>query len=199
MRNALLAVGAILPVIGAVTYMWAIIRGPVRPQRMTRLLLAIVTTLSLVSLMASNDQSGVWLAAASFIESMLLLVLSVWHGIGGTSRLDIVCLLLCAGGVAWWLISGDSFAGLVASIVADLVACIPSLVKTVRLPHTESALFYGLGVISAVCVVIAGPYGWRAVLFPAYLALIDAAYVWAIWRPVRLRRGSDASLAGETE
>ena len=199
MRNGLLAVGAILPIVASIGYAWAIVRGPVRPQRMTRLLLAIVTGLALLSLLAADDRSGVWLAAASFVESMLLLVLSIWHGIGGADRLDIACLLLCAVGVAWWLISGDSFAGLMASIIADLIACIPSLVKTIRLPHTESASFYLMGVLSAVCVACAGPYGWQALVFPVYLALINAAYVWAIWRPVRFRRGVSTALAGEPE
>jgi hypothetical protein len=188
MRNVLLIAGALLPLIAAATYTYAIIRGPVRPERMTRFLLAVITGLSFVSLVAGNDHSGMWLALTSFIESLVLWVLSLWRGMGGTNRLDWLCLGLCAVGVGWWLVSGDSFVGLVASIVADLIACIPSLVKTIRLPHTESVWFYLLGVVGSAFVWIAGPYDMRSVVFPAYLLAINALFVVAIWRPKVLRR-----------
>jgi len=174
-----------------VVYVRDIIWGSVRPERMTRFLLAVITGLSFVSLLAGNDRSGVWLALASFAESIILFGLSLWRGIGGTNRLDIICLVLCMIGVGWWLVSGESLAGLLASIIADCIACIPSLIKTVRLPHTESLWFYLLGVISAVCIALVGPYDWRSLLYPLYIMIINAAYAVPIARPrfITLRKG----------
>jgi len=188
MRAGLLVIGSILPMIGVVPYLIDIIRGPVRPQRMTRFLLLVITGLSFVSLLAGHDHSGVWLALASFMESLILWIVSLWRGIGGRGRLDEICLVLCMVGVAWWIVSGESLTGLVISIVADLVASVPSLVKTVRLPHTETPLFYGLGTVAGVCVALAGPYTWRALLLPLYLAIINAAFTGVIVvQPLRSR------------
>jgi len=188
MHTSLLIVGALLPMVSAAVYVWAIVRGPVRPQRMTRFLLAAIGALSLASLFASGDRAGLWLAVTSFIESAVIWVLSWWRGIGGRDPLDIACLVLCGVGVAWWIASGDSMAGLIASCVADLIACIPSFVKTVRLPHTESGLFYLLGTLAGLCIALAGPYGWQQLLFPVYILFINAVFMLAIWRPSRLRK-----------
>src|SRR5688572_19543566 len=102
---------------------------------MTRLLLFVITGLATLSLWANGDTSGLWLALTSFIESGIIWMLALKKGIGGQDTLDWICLALCGAGIMFWLAGGNSMAGLIASIVADLVACIPSLHKTARLPH----------------------------------------------------------------
>jgi len=198
MHEGLVLAGAILTTVSTLAYMWAIVRGPVRPQRMTRFLLAVITALSFVSLWAGNDRTGMWLALASFGEALAVWIISLWRGMGGTDRLDWICLGLCTAGVAVWLLSGESFVGLVASLVADAIACVPSLVKTFRLPYTESAFFYALGAIAGVCVALAGPYDWQTLVFPVYIAVINAVYVMAIWRPTVVRHGMSVAAANGT-
>ena len=187
MYTLLLVMGLFSEIAATAVYARDIVWGSVRPERMTRFLLAVITGLSFISLLAGNDRSGVWLALVSFAESIILFGLSLWRGIGGTNRLDVICLALCMIGVGWWLVSGESLAGLLASIIADCIACIPSLVKTVRLPHTESLWFYLLGVISAACVAAVGPYDWRSLLYPLYIMIINAAYVIPIVRPRKVK------------
>ncbi len=178
-------VGSLLPIVSCTTYTIEILQGKVQPQRMTRFLLLVVTALTLSSLLGSHDRSGMWLALMSFIQSALLFALSLKKGMGGRDRLDFICFALCIAGLAGWYASGQSLVGLVLSIVADLVASLPSLVKTWRLPHTESLLFYGIDTVAGLLVLMAGPYGWRSVLFPAYIVLANLVYVVAILRPVR--------------
>jgi hypothetical protein len=178
----LLIIGSLLPIASSFTYIVSILRGKSRPQRMTRLLLVIITALATLSLWANGDSSGVWLALASFLEAVAIWVLSLKRGVGGAGRLDIVCFVLCIVGVAFWLISGHSLVGLFASIVADLIACIPSLHKTIRMPHTESFWFYLLGAVAGLSIVLAGPLTWEAVIFPAYILLIDLSFAVVIGR-----------------
>ncbi len=181
MRTALLILGSLLPLLASLIYIVSIVRGKSKPQRTTRLLLMLITGLSFITLVAGHDTSGVWLALVSFIQGVVIWVLSLWRGIGNAlNRLDFACLLLCALGVVLWLTSGQSIVGLIASIVADLIACVPSLVKTWRLPHTESLWFFGLDVLAALLIAAAGPYGWQALLFPVYIAAVNATYVLVI-------------------
>jgi hypothetical protein len=77
---------------------------------------------------------------------------------------------------------------LITAIVVDVIAVTPSLVKTWRLPHTESWLFYALDTVAAVFIIAAGPHDLLALLFPGYIFLINAVFVWAILRE-RLLRG----------
>lgn len=178
MQTILLVAGATLPVISAMVYTWDIIQGKVRPQITTRFLLAVITILSFVSLLAGHDHSGVWLALGSAVESGMLWVLSWWKGIGTIfNPLDMTCLVLCVIGITVWLVSGQSVAGLLASIVADFVACVPSLYKTIRLPHTETATFYALGSVAGVCVLLSTPITFLNALFPLYICLVNALFV----------------------
>jgi hypothetical protein len=183
MRTILLTIGTLLPLIGAALYAASIFKGKTMPQRTTRFLLALVTAITLGSLWAQNDTSGVWLALASFIEATVILVLSFKYGMGGKDRLDFVCIAICLVGVTLWLSSGRPWIGLIASIAADLVASAPSFIKTVRFPHTEFGLFYALGVVSGLAIVFAGPFTLEAVIFPAYIISIDLAYTVVIWWP----------------
>lgn len=190
MRTVLLIVGSLLPVVATTTYAVSIVRGNTRPQRMTRFLLAVITAIMFASLWISGDTSGVWLALVSFLQAIFILALTFRKGIGGASRLDFVCLALCMAGLGLWLLSDQPWIGLIASIVADLIAIAPSLLKTVRLPHTELAAFYAIDVVAGIAILFAGPFTLQAMLFPVYIACINAVFVAAIVWPRRAGRDS---------
>jgi hypothetical protein len=122
-----------------------------------------------------------------------LYVLSFKYGMGGSDKLDITCMVLCGIGLIVWGVTGDSMNGLIAAIVADFIAVVPSFVKTWRFPGTESWLFYAMGSMAGFFIVTAGPYDLQALLFPGYIFIVDAMFVLAIWR-VRLLRGLHKAL-----
>jgi hypothetical protein len=186
-RNTLLIIGTLLPLVSGWVYIVSILRGVSKPQRMTRLLLAIITGLSFFALWIGGDTSGVWLALASFVESAMIYGLSFKYGMGGRDRLDIACMLLCIIGLIAWWVTGESLVGLIVAIAADCIAIVPSLVKTWRLPHTESWLFYALGSAAGIAIVAAGPHDLIALLFPGYIFLINAVFVLVILRGPLLR------------
>lgn len=194
MQQVLLIIGALLPVVSSATYIWAIVFGSVRPQVTTRFLLMLICGLSLASLVAAHDRSGVWLALTSAIQSVVLWILSLWRGIGSIfNKLDLLCLALCLVGIVLWLVNGQALLGLIASILADFVGCVPSLVKTVRLPHTEALTFYVLDTVAGLCVLFGGPLNGRAMLYPIYIMVVNLAYVVPIAQYYVRRRRRAAS------
>lgn len=194
MRNVLLLLGALLPLVSAGVYMTSVVQGKSRPQRTTRLLMVVIGGLSFWALAAAHDHSGVLLALVSFVQAVAIWGLSFKRGIGGSGRLDFVCLGLCATGVVLWLACGQSLFGLCMSIIADVVACVPSFCKTVRLPHTESLAFYALDTVAGLCILLASARTLPALLYPAYIVLINSAFVLAIWWP-RPRKSVGCELA----
>lgn len=193
MRNVLLIIGLLLPLVATVAYAGSILKGKSIPQRMTRFLLVVITGVLTGSLWASGDTSGLWLALTSFIQSLFLWVLSFKYGIGGRDRLDMICLVLCLAGLGLWIVSNQPWIGLLASIAADAIAMVPALRKTIRLPHTEMTAFYAIDTVAGLAIMFAGPLTVQAMLFPAYIAVINFAFVVAIrwprkalanrWRP----------------
>lgn len=197
----MLVLASLLPLIGGLAYIRSIFRGQTVPQRMTRLLMLLITGLAFGSLLADGDTSGVWLALASFGQAIIVWVLSFRYGMGGRDRLDFVCFGLCFAGIGVWWASGDALLGLAAFILADFVAVLPSLVKTVRLPHTELALFYALDVLAASLIILAGPYGWQALLYLVYLLAINLVFVLVIRRPflsARMGYNTGSETSGRT-
>jgi len=180
-----LIIGSAMPFCAGSVYIASILRGKTKPQRMTRFLMVVMTALSFAALLAGHDHSGVWIAGASLLQGVPIWVLSFRYGIGGRSRLDVVCLLCCGAGLALWALSGQSLFGLLMSIVADFIGCIPSLHKTVRLPHTESWLFYAIDTVASLLVVCAAGPSLKAALYPAYLFLVNLAFVGIICWPGR--------------
>lgn len=162
------------------------IRGKSKPQRTTRLLLVVICLISFTSLFSQNYTPGLWLALMSLLQAVVLCLLSLKWGIGGRSNLDGICVLLCVVGIIWWLLSGQSLGGLVASIVADLVAVVPSAVKTFRWPKTESWLFYLLDAISGLIFALIGPRTFIALVYPLYIVLVNLAFVALILVGARL-------------
>ena len=191
-RNILIVVGALLPLISSIVYIVSILRGISKPQRTTRLLMALITGISFFALLAAQDTSGIWLALASFIQAVIIFWLTIKFGMSGHGALDAVCFVLCMIGLAIWLATGQSLIGLAGAIIADFIAVVPALVKTWRLPHTESWLFYALDCVAAVFIISAGPYSGANLAYPLYILVINAVFVFAIMRPQR------ASIAYQT-
>lgn len=183
MRNIFLIAGTISPLISSAVYVHAIFARNVRPQRMTRLLMMLISALSFAALAARHDVPGALLAFTSFLPAIVLWVVSLKRGMGGSDPLDYVCLALCCVGSVLWLVSGDSFLGLVLSVIADIVACVPSLVKTIKLPHTEIASYYLIDVIAGGFIALVAVPTLSGLLYPLYLAAINGAFVVAIVWP----------------
>lgn len=192
MRNIFLILGTILPLISSAVYVHAIFARGVRPQRMTRLLMMVITALSFAALAVAHDVPGALLAFTSFLPAIVLWVVSLKRGMGGSDPLDYICLALCCVGLALWLVSGDSFLGLVLSVVADVVACVPSFIKTIKLPHTEIASYYLIDVIAGGFIALVATPSLNGLLYPVYLAAINGAFVVAI---VWARHGSAVAAA----
>ena len=185
MRTLLLVIGSLLPILSVITYIVSILKGQTRPERMTRFLLVVITAVTFAALWVGGDTSGVWLALVSFLQAVLVCLLSFKKGMGGTSRLDFICLALCLGGIGLWMLSDWPWIGLLAAIAADCVAMVPALRKTMRLPHTELALFYALDVVAGVAILLAGHRTAEAMVFPVYIILINLVFVVVIRWPRR--------------
>lgn len=182
-NNVALLAGVLLPLIGTVVYIRSILRGQSKPQRTTKLLMALITGLSFFALVIAGDSSGVWLALASFVQAVIVFGLSLRFGMGGREKLDIICFVLCSIGLVTWLITGESYVGLAAAIIADFIGIVPALVKTYRLPHTEIVSFYAIDTVASACILFAGAWTVQAIAYPLYLLLANAVFVAIIvWR-----------------
>ena len=179
----LLVIATILSVIGTTDYVLSIVRGKTKPHRTTRFVLLIVSAVNLVGSFAANAQMGIILLAFLFLaRSLLLALLSIKYGVGGTSKLDITSAVIALLGIVAWQITDNGIWALVFSILADAWGYVPAIVKTWKAPSTEASLLYWLEGVAAILAIIHDGLV-LPVIFQAYVVLSCVAMLICIYRP----------------
>lgn len=144
-------VGALLNIVGSGAYAYKTIIGKTKPNRVTWFLWALAP---LIAFSAQWSKGVTWAALMTFMVGfgplMILLVSFInrkafWK----ITRLDIVCGTVSVMALILWLITGQGMVAIVFSILADLVAGVPTLVKAFTEPDTEYHGVFRNGAISA--------------------------------------------------
>jgi hypothetical protein len=176
--------GASIGALGGALYLRDTWKGTTQPNRVTWLLWAVAPLLAA----AVEFKSGVGLRTLTtfMIGFMPLLIFiasfhnpaSVWK----IGRLDYFCGALSVAGTIGWLVTQSGMVAIIAAIVADLLAGIPTLVKSWTNPETESVSSY-LGALINAGILLLTVTTWTTaeVAFPIYivcLASIETILVW---------------------
>jgi len=182
--NIFIIISTILALISPVIYSIAIIKGKAKPHRTTRFVLLIITSLTTASLFAQGNKVAIWLAGVSTLQSVVVFILSIEHGMGGWARTDIICLLSALLGIILWQITKNPVVALYFAISADFIGMIPALIKTYHFPKTEVWTFYLLDVFAA-CFSLMALKKWapEEYSYPVYIMLINFLMVLLIIRP----------------
>src|SRR3989344_6026188 len=143
--------GAILNLIGSTTYVIATLRGNTKPNRVSWFLWAAIPFIAfsaelslgvgLQSLMTFMVGFGpLMVFTASFVNRR-----SVWK----LTRFDFICGGLSVLGLLLWLLIEQGNIAIAFSIVADILAAVPTIVKSYKAPETESSQVFLFAAISA--------------------------------------------------
>jgi len=155
MKGFLLALVILCDLTGTVNYIWNMVKGSTRPHRTTRFVLFGVSVTNMIGAVSAHAAAGTLILSTLFLaRGLILALLSIKNGVGGTSKADIACVLIAVAGIAAWKLSGNGVTALIFAIFADAVAYIPAVIKTWQHPNTESPLLYWLGGLAALIAVI---------------------------------------------
>ena len=167
--------GAAIGAVGTWWYLRDTLRGVTRPNRVTWALWAALPLLAF----AVEVQAGVGLRALmTFVSGfgpLLVFVASfrnrraVWK----IERVDWLCGALSLAGLVVWLSAGQATVGLVAFIVADALAALPTLRKSWLAPETETAAAYVTAALNgAITMLTVNHWTTAVVSFPLYIVVI---------------------------
>jgi hypothetical protein len=175
--------GSALGVVGGAFYLRDTLRGTTQPNRVTWLLWAVAPLLA--AAVEFNSGVGLRTLTTFVIGFMPLLVFvasfknpaAVWK----IGRLDYLCGALSVGGTIGWLVTRSGVVAIVAAIVADGLAAVPTLVKSWTNPETESVSSY-LGALanSAILLLTVDHFTTAEVAFPIYIVCIAAVEVFLV-------------------
>lgn len=168
-------VGAILGLIGSLNYVINTLKGKTKPNRVTWFLWALAPLIAC----GAQIQKGVGLPAlmtfmvgfgplmvfiASFVNKK-----SYWK----ITNFDIFCGILSILGLLLWITLREGNVAIAMTILADLLAGIPTVIKSYKEPKTESYLVFLLASINATITLFAVKvWDFAHVGFPIYILLI---------------------------
>lgn len=184
---------------GCLSYARDTLRGDAQPNRVSWLLWAVATMLVTVAeirqgvglqwLMSFAIGLGdLFVFAASFVSR---------NGVWRLGRFDIACGgASILGLVVWGLTSNDTVA-LVAFIVADALACIPTLTKSWSAPLTETLSTYAAAGASAlITLMTVKVWSSGAIAFPIWIAAVNVVFLLLIGTRIGARFRGDRLGAG---
>jgi hypothetical protein len=168
----------ILSCIGYLPYIGDILRGRVRPHRITWAIWTILTTIAAVNQILNEGGYSSLFFIASALCVTIIFVLSFHYGVGGASAIDRFCLCAAFLLLGYWLILQDTRTSTLLVVFIDVIAALPTILKTYRLPKTETYPQWILAVMSGACTLLAVPKGdWVLFVYPSYVVLVNGTVV----------------------
>lgn len=170
-RFVFLAAGCNL--LGSASYVVATLRGRTKPNRVTWSMWALAPFIAFAAEMGEGVGLRSLMTFMVGFSPLLVLISSFvnrdayWKLI----RFDLGCGALSLVAIVAWRVTGSGVVAVVFSLVADLLAGIPTVVKAYREPSTEDATVFIFGTISAaITLLTVDEWTIAAYGFPAYIA-----------------------------
>ena len=178
-----LALGAALSVAGTWNYVVATLKGHTKPNRVTWIMWAVAPLLAFAIEVQQHVGVSSFTTLLFGIMPIFVLIASTKNPNGQwkISVFDAVCGVVSIIGLVVWLSTNHPTWGLVAQVVADAVAGLPTLHKAMRHPQTESPFAFLTGVVnSALALLVLHHWTTSGALFPLSILIMNSLIVFFI-------------------
>lgn len=168
----------LLNLIGYIPYIRDILRGMVKPHRVTWAVWTILTTIAAFNQVANGGgYSSLFFVSTAFLVT-LVLILSFRYGMGGASVLDRFCLIAAIFLLIYWITVRDTYVSTILAVVIDTIGAIPTIVKVYHNPKTETYTQWCFAAIGGLLTMLAVPqFTMILVLYPFYIAIMNSLIV----------------------
>ena len=169
--------GAILNVIGTGSYVIETLKGRAKPNRVTWFLWALAPLLAA----SAQFREGVGLIALSTFMNgfmpLLVLIASLMNkkAFWQASRFDYLCGSVSLFALILWLSTGKGLLAILLSVLADLMAALPTISKSFYQPETEHSITFLLAFIASSLTLLTIK-DWKAenYAFALYIVIVTA-------------------------
>ncbi len=148
---------------------------------MTRFLFMLIFVLIFVFLFIEKDVNSIYVAFIAAFGTIVIFLMSIKNGMGGRSKFDFVVLGVALTALGMWILVGNSLAGLLMSILAGVMAYIPTYIKSWEKPKTEDWFFYLIYALASVFSILSiREFTLAKLVFPVFLALSNGTLIFII-------------------
>ena len=142
-------VGAVIGSLGGFYYLYETIVGRTQPNRITWLLWGIFPMIIFVAQRAQGVEGLSWTSFVAGFTPLLVVAASFVNrkAYWKTERRDYYLMAAAVVGIILWAVTDDPNLALLFSLLADMLAGIPTLIKSYRHPQSESWLAYAISTV----------------------------------------------------
>ncbi|MDP3975138.1 MAG: hypothetical protein Q8P88_02550 [Candidatus Jorgensenbacteria bacterium] len=183
---------AVFSIAGYIPFIIAILRKekPVRPNRATWFVWALVSGIIFVSYYEAGARATVIVPFAYAVGSTIIALLSLKYGEGGWTPFDRKCLYAAGGSLVLWGVFTTPLIALLTNTAIDIIGGLPTIKKSYHNPESEDWLtwtFYFIG--GTLNVVAIEEWSFIIALYPvAMIVLITIIAVLVVLRPQQAYR-----------
>jgi hypothetical protein len=169
-------IGAIIGSLGGFYYLYETIVGKAQPNRITWLLWGIFPMVIFVAQRVQGVEGLSWASFVAGFTPLLVVAASFFNekAYWKSEPRDYYLMAAAIIGIVLWAVTDTPNVALLFSLLADMLASMPTLIKAYRHPHSESWIAY---VISAsgfgMSVLSIQTYNCESTAFVAYVFLLN--------------------------
>lgn len=171
-------IGAIVTSLGGLYYLYDTITGKAQPNRVTWLLWGVFPMIIFFAQRAQGVESLSWVTFAAGFTPFLVLLASFINkkAYWKTEPRDFYLMGVAILGIILWALTDNANLAIVFSLLADLFAGLPTVIKAFKHPETESWIAYAISALGCVIGILATQtFSFENSVFILYLAIMNGS------------------------
>jgi hypothetical protein len=169
-------IGAIIGSLGGGYYLYETIVGKAQPNRITWLLWGFFPMIIFVAQRVQGVEDLSWTSFVAGFLPLLIVAASFLNkkAYWKSQRRDYYLMAMAIIGIILWAITDNQNLALLFSLLADMLASIPTLIKSYRLPHSESWIAFAISAFGfGMCFLSVQTFNLENTAFVTYVFILN--------------------------
>lgn len=172
-------IGAVIGSLGGLYYLYETIVGTAQPNRITWLLWGIFPLVIFVAQRAQGVAGVSWASFVAGFTPLLVVAASFFNekAYWKSEPRDYYLMAAAIAGIILWAVTDNPNLAILFSLLADLLAGLPTIIKSYRHPRSESWIAYAISTVGfGVSLLSVQTHNFQNTTFVAYLFLLNGAF-----------------------
>lgn len=146
MKEFVIILAVSMSIIGNVPYLIDVIKKKIKPHPYTWFIWSIVSAVTFFGQLLKGGGAGVIPTAFAEIFTIIIFIFSLQYGFKHIDRKDNYFLIAALIGLIPWIMTKDPTISVIVVVCIDVIAFIPTLIKTYKRPDSEISILYIMNV-----------------------------------------------------
>jgi energy-converting hydrogenase Eha subunit A len=172
-------IGAIIASLGGLYYLYETIAGKAQPNRVTWLLWGIFPMVIFAAQRAQGVEGMSWTSFVAGFTPLLVVTASFFNkkAYWKTEPRDYYLMAAAIVGIILWAVTDNPNLAILFSLLADLLAGLPTLIKCYKHPASESWIAYAISTLGfGISVLSIQQYTFENYAFAMYLLVVNGLF-----------------------